>query len=1511
MFRSQLQWNRSTGDLSGVNFYNVRITGPQQILITADDTEILSTADGRDTLTTVDDSTIICDDLLCRFTTRVLIPGSYVIQVTAVDGATNESDPVSTADFSAGPRSLVQDLTVLQPVDPETLVAAVNTDTPTFQWIQPKKLPDPADDIRGGIGTYLIRTADTVATGVPITDPRFSVQCFNKDNVLSGLDAKDCIEDIDAGHRIQLTATADDGTHTLSVSVVPIGAAALDPATLTYTVDTTPPGGPVLVNPPNLPARKAFLKTPTPRFTWVKSSGDPFLYRLLVTSGDIDNGPFDVDVDIVHPNIQAQVTTADALQDAVYQWRVIAGDRALNTASSVTRSFTVDTVAPGVPLLAAPADELLIGTGEVPFEWRAESGDADVFDFRLQVVVSGDDFNTGPFVVDEVTPLEVTRFTGDLVDDIYQWRVLSRDRAFNTADSAVRTFTVDFTAPLLPVPSAPIGLISDSTPLFQWDRSPSNDIASYRLLVVRSGDDPIVDVLITGDPPAIQFQVVSGDDLPGGLPDATYQWKLIAGDRALNTSSSVTAVFTVDTPPPATPTELTEVTVAIERIEIFTWKRSEDIVPPTGTGGDQSGVVSYNVVVTGPQPERGTVAQSTCNLGATGDRCQFVTPELIPANYNIAVIAVDLAGNESAPVTADFRAGPLVVVQNLRVESPLFVDVDPRAADLEVLGATVNTGEPVFRWTRSEVLPDVPPGLEATAIVDYEVVITGDPATGFSLPATGAAFVSFADSSIFITECFGENNVFLGFGKDCTQAVNTGDEIRIQIVPNLDPPIPDGTHVLAVRVIGTGDIPPFDLVKISFTVDRTAPDVGTPRKEADGQPVPDDDDTPEFSWVVVDVHSEEVVFQRVHIESETFIDITVPDFPALNLPLDDIFTGDVRTFEWAKATDDISTERGLTYTLEVDFVTGDFSEPVIRRFGITGDAVEAQFTLPQGVSLASGDFVWRVRATDRAGNIGDFSEARRFDLGIDKGPPGQPTLIVPALEIVIDDTTPEFAWTQVTDDISGVKSYTLHIATADITTPFFSKVGIPQPANTADDVAVELTLLEALPFDKFTWRVEAFDRALNSRFSIPSTFTIVADNTPPGRPVLIEPANASTSTDTTPEFRWSAVTDLPAGKEVKYRLEIALAPTGDFNNRVFTADDIEVPLLILPSENALATGDFTWRVRAKDIAGNVGIFSVPFTFTVTADKTAPLRPTLLSPSTGDVLEDPTPAFSWRQVADDSGVTYTIEIAHAGVVSGDEIFTGDPPQTGGLIQTGDFDNPVFTGDVADQPVTGDVIQFELPDENALDTGDFFWRVRAVDGAGNTGDFSVAFIFVITADGTAPVSPTLISPRNGSSGSNTTPIFTWTRVEDLSGVILYTLEVTTGGLTATGTFVNPVFATGGFISPVFTADVPDVPVTADRVRFTLATADLATGDYIWHVRAVDTKGNTGDFNPPFFFTLTTTADAPALSLVPVLISPVSGDVIDDPTPEFAWRTVRGDLSPVTYSPNPPKDGLGDSP
>jgi hypothetical protein len=95
------------------------------------------------------------------------------------------------------------------------------------------------------------------------------------------------------------------------------------------------------------------------------------------------------------------------------------------------------------------------------------------------------------------------------------------------------------------------------------------------------------------------------------------------------------------------------------------------------------------------------------------------------------------------------------------------------------------------------------------------------------------------------------------------------------------------------------------------------------------------------------------------------------------------------------------------------------------------------------------------------------------------------------------------------------------------------------------------------------------------------------------------------------------------------------------------------------------------------------------------DTVPPPAPTLLWPANGENINDNTPSLEWTSVSDPSGVTYTLEII------------------GRLTKTG-LTSPTYT----------------LTGGEALPDGTCSWRVRAVDGVGNIGDWSSTWSFGIT-------------------------------------------------------------------------------------------------------------------------------------------------------------------------------------
>jgi hypothetical protein len=121
-------------------------------------------------------------------------------------------------------------------------------------------------------------------------------------------------------------------------------------------------------------------------------------------------------------------------------------------------------------------------------------------------------------------------------------------------------------------------------------------------------------------------------------------------------------------------------------------------------------------------------------------------------------------------------------------------------------------------------------------------------------------------------------------------------------------------------------------------------------------------------------------------------------------------------------------------------------------------------------------------------------------------------------------------------------------------------------------------------------------------------------------------------------------------------------------------------------------------ITASDAAGN----AVQATFDM--ESTPPPAPSPLAPEYGSrvgAFGPERPPFAWSEVSDPSGVTYTLQIAI------------DPEFTKLEVNREGLDTTTYT-----------------PDQNeALGKGQYYWRVKAIDGASNESEWSETATFTV--------------------------------------------------------------------------------------------------------------------------------------------------------------------------------------
>jgi hypothetical protein len=208
------------------------------------------------------------------------------------------------------------------------------------------------------------------------------------------------------------------------------------------------------------------------------------------------------------------------------------------------------------------------------------------------------------------------------------------------------------------------------------------------------------------------------------------------------------------------------------------------------------------------------------------------------------------------------------------------------------------------------------------------------------------------------------------------------------------------------------------------------------------------------------------------------------------------------------------------------------------------------------------------------------------------------TLTKPANNATSKDNTPLFSWAAV----AGAAQYRLQV---DNNSDF---------ASPAIDLAVTGTSYmptTALGDAKYYWRVQARNAA-GSWGGWCTRWVVTVDTTPPARPTLLSPANGATITDSTPLFRWKAVSGA-----AKYTLQM-----DDNSNFASPIINRTLTTMSFTQPSALVDKRYYWRVRAQDAAGNLSAWSIRWSFTVNAVPLA--QPTLIPTNTPRPTRTPPP-----------------------------------------------------------------------------------------------------------------------------------------------------------------------------------------------------------------------------------------------------------------------------------------------
>ncbi|MBQ4821397.1 hypothetical protein [Aquimarina sp. MMG016] len=290
------------------------------------------------------------------------------------------------------------------------------------------------------------------------------------------------------------------------------------------------------------------------------------------------------------------------------------------------------------------------------------------------------------------------------------------------------------------------------------------------------------------------------------------------------------------------------------------------------------------------------------------------------------------------------------------------------------------------------------------------------------------------------------------------------------------------------------------------------------------------------------------------------------------------------------------------------------------------------------------------------------------------------TAVAPLDMAEIEGNTVQFRW----NGIEGADEYRIQINNQETN------------AIILDSLVIKSVFDYAMNPGSYQWRVRGENFAYVTAYTFDSRFTVAASTDLSNQTVtLTSPANGIFTNNSALTFTWD-----PISTATFYKIKISKID-GSTETLVFDNDGNNIIGTSITIGNSVISedGEYKWEIQA----GNDSSTSEFFPRTFSLDTQAPPTPTLTEPTTGQTASvDEEISFKWT-FADtgviQSGITSTIQIATDQTFN-DVIETNSNPLA--------IDEYTFTFTTA---------------------GTYFWRVRGIDDAGNTGDFSDASQIII--------------------------------------------------------------------------------------------------------------------------------------------------------------------------------------
>ncbi|MCS7209889.1 MAG: hypothetical protein NZ874_10005 [Fimbriimonadales bacterium] len=419
-----------------------------------------------------------------------------------------------------------------------------------------------------------------------------------------------------------------------------------------------------------------------------------------------------------------------------------------------------------------------------------------------------------------------------------------------------------------------------------------------------------------------------------------------------------------------------------------------------------------------------------------------------------------------------------------------------------------------------------------------------------------------------------------------------------------------------------------------------------------------------------------------------------PGVPSLIAPGENATLGRTPTFR-VRTTD--PDNQAVRYEIEIDRA----GQRRVLQSAFVASGAEVSLAISSDSPLTPGAYTWRARAFDEGGASSDWSLPRNFT--VSNTAPGKPVLLEPANGATVSDR-PLFRL-RLSDADSDRCRAIVRISGANNFDRFL------ESALVASGSEATLTLSEVLPPGAYTWQARTVDEhGAESDWTDAWAFTVPQPNRPPSVPERLAPANNATVSPV-PTFRLRA-TD-PDNDRVKLVVQLELESGETRTLESGFVNSGETVAITVPNTQPLPVGTHRWRVRALDNRDALSDWTERWNLQVRHDGNGgdndggggenppsnrpPGVPERLAPANNATVS-PTPTFRLRATdPDNDAVNFEIE-----VVASDQTYT------------------FATSAVA----SGEVATLRLATAQRLPAGNYRWRARTRDAAGNFSEWSEA-------------------------------------------------------------------------------------------------------------------------------------------------------------------------------------------